>query len=138
MYDNTEMCQECEANLFLELCDERSSKNRDGNSCNRETGHCLPCSTSWSGYICAGIALLYADLIKPVTRGSLVVTVDLLVRRTVISNDVHVYEILDYILNARMVSIAIDVYVLISVRLMVAITKGVALPVLMDILEISV
>jgi hypothetical protein len=54
----------------------------------------------------------------------------------VISNDV--YEILDYILNARMVSIEIDVYVLISVRLMVAITKGVVLPVLMDILEISI
>jgi hypothetical protein len=79
---------------------------------------------------------MYADPIKPVTRGSLVVTVDLLVRRTVISNDV--YEILDYILNARMVSIEIDVYVLIYVRLMVAITKGVVLPVLMDILEISI
>jgi hypothetical protein len=53
----------------------------------------------------------------------------------VVSNDV--YEILDYVLNARMVSIEINVYVLIFVRLMVAITKGVALPVLMDILEIS-
>jgi hypothetical protein len=79
---------------------------------------------------------MYTDPIEPVTRGSLVVTVDLLVRRTVISN--NVYEILDYILNARMVSIEIAVYVLISVRLMVAITKGVLLPVLMDILEISI
>jgi hypothetical protein len=51
----------------------------------------------------ADIALMYADPIKLVTQGSLVVTVDLLVRRTVISNDV--YEILDYVLNARMVSI---------------------------------
>jgi hypothetical protein len=51
------------------------------------------------------------------------VTVYLLAQRTVISNDV--YEILDYVLNARMVSIKIDAYVLIFVRLMVAITKGV-------------
>jgi hypothetical protein len=113
-YDNTERCQECEANLFLELCDERSSKNCYGNSCNRQTGHCLPCSTSWSGYICSDIALMYADPIKPVTRSSLIVTVDILVRRTVISNDV--YEILDYILNARMVSIEIDVYLLYTIR----------------------
>jgi hypothetical protein len=63
------------------------------------------------------------------------VTVDL-VRRTVISKDV--YEILDYVLKARMVSVEIDVYALISVRLMVAITKGVVLPVLMDNLEINV
>jgi hypothetical protein len=54
----------------------------------------------------------------------------------VISKDV--YEILDYVLKARMVSIEIDEYVLISLRLMVAITKGVVLPLLMDILEISV
>jgi hypothetical protein len=33
----------------------------------------------------------------------------------VISNDV--YDILDYVLNARMVSMEIDVFVLISVRL---------------------
>jgi hypothetical protein len=50
---------------------------------------------------------LYADPIKPVTQGSLVVIVNL-VRRTVISNDV--YEILDYVLNARMVSIKMDAY----------------------------
>jgi hypothetical protein len=49
-----------------------------------------------------------------------------------------VYDILDYALNTRMVSIEIDVYVLISVRLMVAITKGVVLPVLMGNLEIRV
>jgi hypothetical protein len=66
------------------------------------------------------------------------VTVDLLVRKTVISNDV--YKILDYVLNARMVSIQIDAYVLIFVRLMVAITKGIVhvLPMLMDILKIGV
>jgi hypothetical protein len=46
----------------------------------------------------------------------------------VISNDV--YEILDRVLNARLVSMEIDVFVLISVRLMVSITKGVVLPVL--------
>jgi hypothetical protein len=49
---------------------------------------------------------MYADPIKPVTLGSLVVTVNLLVRRTVISNDV--YEILYNVLNARMVSICTD------------------------------
>jgi hypothetical protein len=54
----------------------------------------------------------------------------------VISNPVC--EILGYVLNARMVSIEIDVYALISVRLMVAIIKGVILPVLMDISEICV
>jgi hypothetical protein len=48
------------------------------------------------------------------------------------------YEILDHALNARMVSVEIDVFVLISVRLMVLISKGVVLPVLMDILEIVV
>jgi hypothetical protein len=79
---------------------------------------------------------MYADPIKPVKRGGLVVTVDLPVRRTVISNDV--YEILDYVLKAIMVSIEIYEYVLISVQLMVAITKGVVLPLLRDILEISV
>jgi hypothetical protein len=70
--------------------------------------------------------------IKHVTGGGLKVTVDL------ISN--NVYEILDYVLNARMVSIEIhvDVCVLISVRQMVARTKGAVLPVLMDILEIVV
>jgi hypothetical protein len=52
---------------------------------------------------------MYADPIEPARRGGLVVTVDLLVR-TVISNDV--YEILDYVLNARIVSIEIDVYVI--------------------------
>jgi predicted ABC-type sugar transport system permease subunit len=41
----------------------------------------------------------------------MVVTVDFLVRRTVMSN--NVYEILDYVLNARMVSIDIIVYALI-------------------------
>jgi hypothetical protein len=54
----------------------------------------------------------------------------------VISNDV--YEILDYVLNARMVSMEINVFVLTSVRLMVSISKAVVLPVLMDILEIVV
>jgi hypothetical protein len=54
----------------------------------------------------------------------------------VISNDV--YKILEYVLNARMVSMEINVFVLISVRLMVSILKGVVLPVLMDILEIVV
>jgi hypothetical protein len=78
---------------------------------------------------------MYAGPIKPVVRGSLVVTVDLPVRRTVISKDV--YEILDYVLKARVVSIEIDEYVLIFVRLTVAITKGVVLPLLIDILEIS-
>jgi hypothetical protein len=66
---------------------------------------------------------MYSDPIKPARRDSLVATVHLLVRRTVISNDVH--EILDHVLNARMVSIEIDIYALISVRLMIAITKGV-------------
>jgi hypothetical protein len=37
-----------------------------------------------------------------------------------------------------MVAMEINVYVLISVRLMVAIAKGFVLPVLMDILETSV
>jgi hypothetical protein len=37
-----------------------------------------------------------------------------------------------------MVSMEIDVFVLISVRLIVSISKGVVLPVLMDILEIAV
>jgi hypothetical protein len=40
----------------------------------------------------------------------------------VISN--YVYKILGYVLNTRMVSIEIVVYVLISVRLMVAIKGG--------------
>jgi hypothetical protein len=76
---------------------------------------------------------MYADPIKHVRLGGLVVTVDLLVRRTVISNDV--YKFLDHVLNARMVSIQIDVFVLISVRLMVSISKEFVLPVLMSILD---
>jgi hypothetical protein len=55
---------------------------------------------------------MYSDPIKPGKKGSLIVTVDLLVRGTVISKDI--YEIQDYVLDARMVSIEIDVYVLIS------------------------
>jgi hypothetical protein len=51
---------------------------------------------------------MYAEPIKPVRWDSLVVTVHLLVQRTVISNDV--YEILDYVLNAIMVSIEIYMY----------------------------
>jgi hypothetical protein len=61
---------------------------------------------------------MYTDLIKSVRRGGLVVTV----YRTVISNDVDV--ILDHVLNTRLVSMDKDVFVLISVQLMVSITKG--------------
>jgi hypothetical protein len=79
---------------------------------------------------------MYANPIKPVRMGSLEMIVDLLVRRIVISN--VVYEMLDYVLNNRMVSIEIYVYVLISVRLMIVITNEVVLALLMGILGISV
>jgi hypothetical protein len=72
---------------------------------------------------------MYANPIEPVRRGGLEVTVDLLVRRTVILNDV--YGILDHVLNARLVSMDIDIFVLKSLRQMVSISKGVVLPVLM-------
>jgi hypothetical protein len=84
-------------------CFENSLTKGAPNSCNRETGHCLPCLTSWSGYISVEHRSNICKSDIPVTRGGLVVTVDLLIRRTVISNDV--YEILDYVLKARMVSI---------------------------------
>lgn len=80
--------------------------------------------------------LIYANQIKHVkhaSQGGLVVTADLLARRIVIPKGVC--GIPDYALNAKMVSMEVDVCVLVSVGIMVATTKVVVLPVLMGILE---